>query len=74
MAHDASGDIDGDVLLNWLLAPGFDCCGPGRCWSRSVRVRSCGEESVEKGSGLGGGQGRWGGVGVGGWHCHGERI
>ena len=28
MTHDTSGGVDGDVLLDWLLAHGFDCCGP----------------------------------------------
>ena len=75
MAHDASGGIDGDgLLLDWLLAHGFDCCRPGRCQGGSLCVGVCGQKSVEKSSSLGGGEGWWCGVGVRGWYCHIERI
>lgn len=74
MTHDTSGGVDGDVLLDWLLAHGFDCCGPRRCRWGSVCVGGCGQKGVEKGSGLGGGKGWWCGVGAGKWYCHVERM
>ena len=44
MAHDASGGVDGDVLLNWLLPHYLNYCGPrgGRGYVGGGR-----QESVE---------------------------
>lgn len=75
MAHDASGGVDGDgLLLDWLLAHGFNCRGPVSCRAGSGRIIVGREQGVEEGPGLGGGEGGRGGARVVGRDRHDARV
>lgn len=74
MAHDATGGVYDDGLLDRLLADWFNCRGPESCRIDSGRIKVGREQGVEKGPSLGGGEGHRCGTGIGCRNYHDGRV